>query len=124
MASSVFSSVVGFVRDLLRSPGPPAADASPDPGARLTYESEGRSGRVHYQSPRADFTLYYEFAGGDCLATVDLPSASAWTRQTGLPADQRDAVVQWIGRQVVRDQTNGGAGRFVVNGDWLEIYSI
>lgn len=124
MASSAFLSVLGFVRRLLRSQAPTAAgDGSPDPGARLFYASEGRSGRVHYQSLRADFTLYYEFGGGDCVATIDLPGPAAWERHTGLPCDQRDAVIDWIGRQIVRDQTRDGGGRFVVNGDWIEIYS-
>jgi hypothetical protein len=124
MASSAFFSVLGFVRRLLQSQAPPAAVGdAPDPGARLSYGSEGRSGRVHYQSRRADFTLYYEFGGGDCVATIDLPSLKDWPRHTGLPQDQRDGVIEWIGRQVVRDQTTGGKGRYEVEGNWLNIYS-
>jgi hypothetical protein len=124
MASSGFLSVLGFVRRLLGSTATrTTVDGSPDPGARLTYGSDGRSGRVQYQSPRAKFTMYYEFGGGDCVATVDLPSPATWERQTGLPLDQRDAVIDWIGRQIVRDQISSGRGRFVVNGGWLEIYS-
>ncbi len=124
MASSAFFSVLGFVRRLLLSQAPPAADGdAPDPGARLSYGSDGRSGRVHYQSRRADFTMYYELGGGDCVAIIDLPSVREWERRTGLPSDQRDAVVQWIGRQVVRDQTRDGAGRFEVQGGWLNVYA-
>jgi hypothetical protein len=41
--------------------------------------------------------------------------------RTGLPLHQRDAVVRWIGRRVVLDQTSGGRGRFEVDGNWLNI---
>jgi hypothetical protein len=98
-----------------------AVDDGPDSHARLSYSSEGRSGRVHYQSAKADFTLYFEFGGGDCIAMIDLPSPAEWERKTGLPLDQRDAVVQWIGRRVVRDQTSGGRGRFELDGNWLNV---
>jgi hypothetical protein len=97
-------------------------DDGPDPGARLSYSSDGRCGHVHYESPAADFTLYDELGGGDCMATIDLPSPATWTRHTGLGLELRDGVVEWIGRRVVRDQTTGGRGRFEVQGDWLGIY--
>jgi hypothetical protein len=113
---STFFSVVGVILPLL-------AVGCAREDARLSYAGDGRSGRVHYQSSAADFTLYYELGGGDCVASIDLPSPRDWTRRTGLPLDRRDAVVQWIGRQVVRDQTTGGRGRFAVEGDWLNVYS-
>jgi hypothetical protein len=116
--------VLGFVRRLLGPLAPPAAAGGcPEAGARLSYGSDGRSGRVHYQSLWADFTLYYELSGGDCVASIDLPSPAEWQRHTGLPRDQRDAVIQWIGRQVVRDQTTDGTGRFEIENNWLNIYS-
>lgn len=90
--------------------------------ARLTYSSEGRSGHVYYQSPEAAFTLYFELGGGDCVASISLPSPDAWTRHTGLPLDRRDEVVRWIGQRVVQDQTTGGTGRFEVEGNWLHVY--
>jgi hypothetical protein len=98
-------------------------DQGPDPHARLSYSSDGRSGRVHYQSAKAEFTLYFEFGGGDCIAMIELPSPAAWERHTGLRLDERDAVVHWIGRRVVHDQTRGGNGRFEVDGNWLNIRS-
>ncbi|HEV7732006.1 MAG TPA: hypothetical protein VGR62_07585, partial [Candidatus Binatia bacterium] len=94
------------------------------PGAtRLSYSSDGRGGHVHYQSHDASFTLYYEFGGGDCVASIDLPSPTAWRRHTGLPLERRDEVVRWIGQRVVHDQTTGGTGRFEIEGNWLNIYA-
>jgi hypothetical protein len=122
MASSGFFAVLGFARRLLGARAPAGGDG-PDPHARLSYESDGRCGRVRYRSRAAEFALYYELGGGDCVATIDLPRPAEWQGRTGLPLAQRDAVVEWIGRQVVRDQTTGGTGRFAVEGDWLNIYA-
>jgi hypothetical protein len=122
MASSVFFSVFRMVRRLLGSAAAPTAvEGAPDPGARLSYANDGRSGHVHYQSAAVHFTLYYEIGGGDCVATIDVPGPADWTPQTGLPLAQRGAVLDWIGRQVVRDQCAGNA-RFALEGDWLNIY--
>ncbi|MDX2060562.1 MAG: hypothetical protein SFV24_22315 [Gemmatimonadales bacterium] len=127
--------VVGFARSIFRQiqsaghaaglvrqpPGPPGSSSGELGGARIRYSSDGRSGRVHYQSREADFSLYYEFGGGDVIACIDLPSVDDWQRHTGLPPDRREAVIHVIGRQVARDQTTGGTGSYRVNGDWLEI---
>lgn len=117
MASSGFLSWFGRLFG-----GSSAAGDAPDPGARLSYSNDGRSGRVRYQSAAADFTMYFEFGGGDCIAVVELPRPREWQRQTGLPLAQRDDVIQWIGRQVVRDQTRDGSGRFEIDGNWLNLY--
>lgn len=100
-----------------------SADAEPTPdAARLSYTSEGRFGHVQYQSAVAQFSLYYEFGGGDCVAMIEVPNANQWVERTGLPLTRRDDVLRWIGERVVKDQTTGGAGRFAIEGDWLNIY--
>ena len=91
--------------------------------ARVSYSSDGRSGRVLYKSPEARFALYYEFGGGDCVACIDVPSPEKWESHTGLPLARRDEVLQFIGTQVVKDQTTGGRGYFKIEGNWLNIYA-
>jgi hypothetical protein len=113
------------MRRLLLGSSASSAPAGDDPGpdARVSYESDGRCGHVRYRSRSADFRLYYEFGGGDCIASIQLPSTAEWTRQTGLPLARRDAVVAWIGQQVVRDQCRGKA-RVAVERDWLNLYTV
>lgn len=95
----------------------------PKPGEiKISYSSDGRSGYVHYRSAEASFAMYYEFSGGDCLASINIPSIENWKRETGLPLGRRDEVLHCIGQQVVRDQTTGGRGSFKIEGDWLNIY--
>lgn len=87
---------------------------------RVRYSSDGRSGHVHYESPETTFTLYYEFGGGDVVACIEIPGPKEWQQHTGLPVSQRGEVLQFIGEQVVHDQTRSGS--FKVEGNWMNIY--
>lgn len=91
-------------------------------GAKILYSSEGRSGHVHYRSSEANFAMYYEFGGGDCIVSIDIPSVENWEKTTSLPLNRRDETLNFIGQQVVRDQTTGGRGSFKIEGGWLNIY--
>jgi hypothetical protein len=89
---------------------------------KVVYSSDGRSGYVHYKSAEASFDMYYEFSGGNAVASIDIPSPEAWKKHTGLPLSRRDEVLDFIGRQVVKDQTSGGKGYFKIEGNWLTVY--
>jgi hypothetical protein len=94
-----------------------------DPNAaRISYSSDGRSGHVHYKSREANFAMYYEFGGGDVVTSIVIPSEKDWLAATGLPLEQREPVLHFIGGQVVKDQTTGGSGSFKIEGNWLNIY--
>ena len=92
-------------------------------GAKIRYESQGRSGYVWYESREAKFSMYYEFGGGDCIVGLSVPSVQEWEASTGLPLDRRDEVLVFVGRQVVKDQTTGGKGSFKIEGTMLNIYA-
>ena len=89
---------------------------------KVLYSSDGRSGHVHYQSPETSFEMYYEFGGGDCVACISIPSPENWEKETDLPFIRREEVLNFIGQQVVKDQTSSGTGYFKIEGDWLNIY--
>lgn len=91
---------------------------------KVSYSNDGRSGHVWYQSHETEFTMYYEFGGGDCVASIDIPGPEDWTKHTGLPLARREEVLDFIGRQVVKDQTTGGKGRFKIEGNWLNVYVV
>lgn len=92
-------------------------------GPKVLYQSQGREGYVWYQSAESKFAMYYEFGAGDCVAIIHIPPPEDWEKATQLPLAQRDEVLGFIGRQVVKDQTSGGKGRFKIEGDLLRIYS-
>lgn len=89
---------------------------------KILYSGHGPSGYVHCQSAETTFELYYEFGGGDCVATLYVPGPENWEKQTKLPLEKREEVLSFIGRQVVKHQTTGGKGYFKIEGDWLTIY--
>lgn len=90
--------------------------------ARIGYQSEGRGGYVVFAHRATRFSMYYEFAGGDALAVIDVPSAAHWTRQTGLPLDTREPLLHFIGATVAYDQTADHAGRYKLGSSTLTIY--
>lgn len=89
---------------------------------KVSYTSDGRSGYVWYRSREADFSMYYEFSGSDCIASISIPGPEDWEKHTGLPLSQREEVLDFIGQQVVNDQTTDGKGSFKVEGGWLNVY--
>lgn len=90
--------------------------------ARLFYTTEGKGGNVRYQSDVAKFEMWWEFGGGKAVAVIDVPSEKYWESQTGLPLDQRDKVLDFIGQRVAKDQVSSGKGRYELGGGFLTIY--
>lgn len=89
----------------------------------MGYESNGRCGYVVFSHRGTRFSLYYEFAGGDALAVIDVPSAHEWKRKTGLSLAARDPLLRFIGATVARDQTANHAGTYVLGTNTLTIYA-
>ncbi len=92
-------------------------------GRQITYTSEGRSGYVNYKSPEARFSMYWEFGGGDVVTIIYLPSPEEWVAKTGIPLEKREEVLNFIGHQVVKDQTTSGRGSFKIEGNFMNIYA-
>ena len=90
--------------------------------ARVGYTSGGRSGKVHYISKEATFDLDYEFGGGAAVAIIDIPTPKQWEAATKTPLSRREAILKFIGQQVVKDQTLD-EGSFEIGENALTIYS-
>ncbi|WP_232074185.1 hypothetical protein [Spirosoma aureum] len=90
--------------------------------ARILYTSEGRSGTVHFRSEETSFDMWYEFAGGNALAIINIPTPQYWQQLTKTPLLQRPAILQFIGEQVVRDQVTS-EGYFRIDDDFITIYT-
>jgi len=87
----------------------------------VRYTSSGRSGTVHYVSKEASFDMWYEFAGGDALAIIKIPTPAEWETETKMALSRRQDVLTFIGQQVVKDQTHNGS--FTIEDDYITIYS-
>jgi len=118
--------ILGLLRSVfakIKSTQPTDTSPSNPNGAKIKYVSEGRSGKVVYESAEATFALYYEFGGGDVVACIDIPSEQNWEKHTGLPLGQRDEVLHFIGKQVAKDQISSGKGSYKIEKNWLNIYA-
>lgn len=92
-------------------------------GASLAYASNGRDGRVVFKHPKTSFDLYYEFGGNDVLAIITIPKAEQWTRETKLPLNLRAPTLDFIARQIIRDQTKTPNARFTIEAGAIMIYT-
>lgn len=88
--------------------------------AWLEYDEEGRSGYVILHHGKTVYRFSYEFGGGSTLAIIDIPAASHWEAYTGLPLADREAILEFIGLQVVADKAPGH--RYRIDPDALVIY--
>lgn len=89
--------------------------------ARLSYSTEGRGGTVFFESEEAKFDMWWEFAGGDALAIIEIPSEQQWDARTKLPLEKRATVLDYIAQQVIHDQASG-RGTYEISDNFLTIY--
>ncbi len=75
--------------------------------AWLRYDESGRSGYVILHHGRVVHRFSYEFAGGSALAVIDVPTAGYWEANTGLPLEEREEILAFVGAQVVADRAPG-----------------
>lgn len=88
----------------------------------LRYADSGRGGTIWYESPDATFDMWWEFAGGDALVIVDIPTEEFWEKRTKLPLEQRENILTFIGEQIVEDKISGN-GSFIIGDNMLTFYA-
>lgn len=77
---------------------------------RLAYKEAGRSGTITFINDQTKFEMWWEFAGDDALVILSIPDVQSWEIKTGLPLQDREAILNFIGRQVVKERiTSAGA---------------
>ncbi len=102
----------------LRQPDPSHRDGSP----RLRYSSEGRGGTIWFESDETQFDMWWEFAGGDAIVIVDIPTKEQWVARTRLPLERREGTLRFIGEQIVNDRLSG-SGSFVIGENVMTFYA-
>lgn len=92
-----------------------------DRGKQLLFVDGGRSGQVIYIDKMGSLEFYFEFAGGNCLAIVTVPSTSEWQRATGRKTHTRDEILTYIAEQIIIQKAPGH--RYKIIEDAIEILS-
>ena len=89
---------------------------------QLKYTDGGRSGTMHYSSDESSFDMWYELAAGSAVAFIKIPSINFWEAQTKIPVYQRQAVIGFIGNEVVKNKLNND-GYFLLDDNFIMLYS-
>ncbi len=88
--------------------------------ARLRFVDEGRSGLIFFESSEGSFGTWWEMGYG-ASAIIAVPSVEQWKESTGLDREQRLDVLDFIGREFVRQRTP--EGYFIVGERVITVYS-
>jgi hypothetical protein len=81
----------------------------------LRYKNQGRGGTVYFEAGEAKFDMWWEMAGGDALVILEIPTLEDWEERTNIPAERRDFTLEFIAKQVLRDQVSS-------NGSYINFY--
>lgn len=91
-----------------------------DRAANVTYENSGRTGYVHFNWDGILLRFYFEFSGGNSLATIDVPSAEDWESETGIAGEHRRMILEFIANRVIRDQAPDH--HFEITATYIHVY--
>ncbi len=87
---------------------------------RLEYEGNFRGGVITYVDDRVRIAFPHEMAGGRMKFYIDTPPAERWEAITGLPLAERDEIVQFVAKQVQREQAS--SWRFEITATTIDFY--
>ena len=115
--------IAGLVERLKKyhGPQPDQHHIKLDNNPQLHFFSEGRGGTIRFENNLTSFDMWWEFAGGNALALISIPSEQHWEAVTQLPREQRADILRFIGEQVVASQTSKG-GSFIYDDQTMTIY--
>ena len=88
--------------------------------ATVWYASQGRAGDVYFNWDGFFVKFPYEFAGGDNLATIDIPAEERWEAETNLKPEQRSLVLEFVAKRIVRDQAPNH--KYEIKADSIRIF--
>lgn len=93
----------------------------PDGNPKLRFQDYGRGGTIWYETVDGSFDMWWEFAGGDALVIVDIPTREQWVERTKISLHQRNKVLTYIAEQILRDKNNG-AGSYIIGHNVITFY--
>ena len=88
---------------------------------KLEYDNKGRGGNVLFVNDQTKFDMWWEFAGGEAVAFVNIPTEEKWETYTRLPLSEREATLTFIGEQIISDQFSGN-GSYIISEDFITFY--
>lgn len=81
----------------------------------LEYTQDGRGGSIDYKEGDIKIHFDWEFGGGNAVVIIYIPENHQWEAWTGTPLSRRDEILEFVCRQVIRDQAPGCVYRIYSN---------
>ncbi len=88
----------------------------------LRYTDQGRGGTIYFESRETKFDMWWEFAGGNALVILEIPTPEFWEARTKIPLALRDKVLDFIGEHIVRDKISD-EGSYVIGENVMTFYT-
>jgi hypothetical protein len=85
------------------------------------YENYGKAGFVIFY--REDLTIRFpcEFGEGLTLSIIDIPTPEQWENKTGTALDDRQIILEFVARRILRDQAEGYHHRITDDAIYIEL---
>ncbi len=73
-------------------------------GWSVDISENGREGSVVYHDHEGSLTFYWEFGGGDVLATIGVGTGAEWSRKHPWAAARRTEILQRVASELIRQK--------------------
>ena len=90
-------------------------------GWSVSVHEDGRSGKVIYRDRSGSLSFYWEFGGGDVVATIQVGDAATWQRQHSWAAGYRAEILRRVGDEVIRQKAPGCRAEIDDRQGWIYI---
>lgn len=87
----------------------------------VEIHEEGRCGKIIYREPAGSLSCYWEFGGGDTVATIQVGDAASWRQQHPWAVSRRAEILQRVADEVIRQKAPGCRAKFDAPPGWLYI---
>lgn len=89
--------------------------------AKVTITQEGRSGSVVYHHDDGMISGWWEFAGGDAVAIVNMGSAAQWKGAHPWAIQRRSEIMRFVAEEVIQQKASGCTAEIDEEGGWINI---
>ncbi|MGV3711326.1 MAG: hypothetical protein ACO1Q7_21070 [Gemmatimonas sp.] len=79
---------------------------------RVEISEDGRLGQVRYSEGLTASVFYWEFGGGDTIASISVPTEQQWAKETPWPLERRDEILQRVAAETIRQKCAGCVAEF------------
>lgn len=89
----------------------------------VVIHEDGRCGKVTYREHAGSLSFYWEFGGGDTVATIQVGDAATWRQQHAWAADNRATILQRVAGEVIRQKAPNCRAEIDDRQGWIYIQS-